>query len=137
METKANYKGFILNANRKINGKVLIWGTDVKLKSLDFIEDLSVNPITYDKIVEKNELNEFYREHEFGTYKGIEFCIIDETSDTYTLSYTYENYKVQEKEIRLCESLGFKEIDRTVFEKKVPKSEVTNYRIEKEDLLHK
>ena len=53
MNIWANYKGFILNANRKINGEVLIWGTDENLKRFDFIEDLSVNPITYDKIVEK------------------------------------------------------------------------------------
>ena len=54
MNIWANYKGFILNANRKINGEVLIWGTDENLKRFDFIEDLSVNLITYDKIVEKN-----------------------------------------------------------------------------------
>ena len=55
MNIWANYKGFILNANRKINCEVLIWGTDENLKRFDFIEDLSVNPITYDKIVEKME----------------------------------------------------------------------------------
>ena len=57
MNIWANYKGFILNANRKINGEVLICGTDENLKRFDFIEVLSVNPITYDKIVEKKWRN--------------------------------------------------------------------------------
>ncbi len=47
MVTKAKYKGHIISANRKTNGKVLIWGTDKELVKLGFKEDRSDTPISY------------------------------------------------------------------------------------------
>ena len=39
--------------------------------------------------------------------------------------------------IKKCEAWGMKKTDRNFYEKDVPKSEITNLRIERKDLLHK
>ena len=71
---------------------------------------MSVNPITYDKIVEKNGLNEFYREHEFGTYKGIELC--KKSDETISVETTFSE---------LCsnpdKSLGAEPVESSTIEK--------------------
>ena len=91
----------------------------------------------YFKYVPKSELEELYEEEEFGTYKGMEFRIVNESPNTYRLSFDYNDYEKEAKQIELCETSGFVKIDKTIYEKEVLKTEVENYRIEKEDLLHK
>ena len=137
MVTKAIYKGHVLSANRKTNGKVLIWGNDKELLKFGFNEDRSDTPISYDKIVDKSELEELYHEYEFGTWKDIEFVIDGGTDENYTLWYSYSDYEKEDDIIQKCELFNFEKYDRNVYVKSVPKTEVTNYRIEKEDLLHK
>ena len=69
----ANYNGYLLNANCRSNGKILLWGEQKKLLELGFNEDKDDDPITYDKIVNKAELEELYEEREYGTWNGMEF----------------------------------------------------------------
>lgn len=116
--------------NCRRNEKVLIWGEDIKLLELGFEADTSDKPITYDKIVDKSELEELYEEREYGTWNDIEFVINGETEKTYTIWYW-------NKDENMCKLLGMKVYDKGIYVKEVPKTEVTNYRIEKEDLLHK
>ena len=137
MVTKAIYKGYVLSANRKTNGKVLIWGNDKELLKFGFNEDRSDTPISYDKIVDKSELEELYHEYEYGTWKDIEFVIDGGTDENYTLWYSYSDYEKEDDIIQKCELFNFEKYDRNVYVKSVPKTEVTNYRIEKEDLLNK
>ena len=137
MVTKAIYKGHVLSANRKTNGKVLIWGNDKELLKFGFNEDRSDTPISYDKIVDKSELEELYNEYEYVTWKDIEFVIFGGTDENYTLLYSYSDYEKENDIIQKLELFNFEKYDRNVYVKSVPKTEVTNYRIEKEDLLHK
>lgn len=44
---------------------------------------------------------------------------------------------IDEKDKNMCKLLGMKGYDKGIYVKEVPKSSLTNYRIEKEDLLHK
>lgn len=129
----ANYNGYLLNANCRSNGKILLWGEQKKLLELGFNEDKDDDPITYDKIVNKTELEELYEEHEFGTYRGIEFSINGGTEKTYTIWY----WNKDDEEERMCKSLGMELYERGIYVKEVQKSEIINYRIEKEDLLNK
>ena len=96
MVTKAIYKGHVLSANRKTNGKVLIWGNDKELLKFGFNEDRSDTPISYDKIVDKSELEELYHEYEYGTWKDIEFVIDGGTDENYTLWYSYSDYEKED-----------------------------------------
>ena len=48
-----------------------------------------------------------------------------------------EQIIIDEKDKNMCKLLGMKVYDKGIYVKEVPKTEVTNYRIEKEDLLHK
>ena len=137
MVTKAIYKGHVLSANRKTNGKVIIWGNDKELLKFGFNEDRSDTPISYDKIVDKSELEELYNEYEYVTWKDIEFVIFGGTDENYTLLYSYSDYEKENDIIQKLELFNFEKYDRNVYVKSVPKTEVTNYRIEKEDLLHK
>ena len=137
MLTKAIYKGHVLSANRKTNGKVLIWGTDKELVKLGFKEDRSDTPISYDKIVDNSELEELYHEYEYGTWKDVEFVIDGGTDKTYTLWYSYSDYEKEDEIIQKCEFYNFEKYDRNVYVKSVPKNEVINYRTEREDLLNK
>lgn len=137
METYAKYKGYILRASRKPDGLILIWGSDRNLLKYGFHEDLTDKPITYDKLVEKIELEELYHLHEFGTWHDIEFVINGGTDKTYTLWYSYKDYKENADLIQKCELFAFEKYDRNVYVKSVPKTEITNYRTEKEGLLHK
>lgn len=137
MVTKAIYKGHVLSANRKTNGKVLIWGNDKELLKFGFNEDRSDTPISYDKIVDKSELEELYHEYEYVTWKDIEFVIFGGTDENYTLLYSYSDYEKEDDIIQKLELFNFEKYDRNVYVKSVPKTEVTNYRIEKEDLLNK
>ena len=59
------------------------------------------------------------------------------TDENYTLLYSYSDYEKENDIIQKCELFNFEKYDRNVYVKSVPKTEVTNYRIEKEDLLHK
>lgn len=129
----AKYNGYLLNANCRSNGKILLWGEQKKLLELGFNEDKDDDPITYDKIVNKTELEELYEEHEFGTYRGIEFSINGGTEKTYTIWY----WNKDDEEERMCKSLGMELYERGIYVKEVQKSEIINYRIEKEDLLNK
>ena len=102
-----------------------------------FNEDRSDTPISYDKIVDKSELEELYNEYEYVTWKDIEFVIFGGTDENYTLLYSYSDYEKENDIIQKLELFNFEKYDRNVYVKSVPKTEVTNYRIEKEDLLHK
>ena len=137
MRTLAKYKGYVLNATRKSNGKVLIWGTDKQLLKFNFNEDKTDDPVTYDRIVDKPELEELYREDYFGMWNGMEFYILGEDENSYVISYSYHDYIEEAEIIKKCEAWGMKKTDRNFYEKDVPKSEITNLRIEKKDLLHK
>ena len=44
---------------------------------------------------------------------------------------------IDEKDKNMCKLLGMKVYDKGIYVKEVPKTALTNYRIEKEDLLHK
>ena len=71
------------------------------------------------------------------TWKDIEFVIFGGTDENYTLLYSYSDYEKENDIIQKLELFNFEKYDRNVYVKSVPKTEVTNYRIEKEDLLHK
>lgn len=129
----AKYNGYLLNANCRSNEKILLWGEQKKLLEFGFNEYKDDDPITYDKIVNKTELEELYEEHEFGTYRGIEFSINGGTEKTYTIWY----WTKDDEEERMCKSLGMELYERGIYVKGVQKSEIINYRIEKEDLLNK
>ena len=137
MRTLAKYKGYVLNATRKSNGKVLIWGTDKQLLKFNFNEDKTDDPVTYDRIVDKPELEELYREDYFGMWNGMEFYILGEDENSYVISYSYHDYIEEAEIIKKCEAWGMKKTDRNFYEKDVPKSEIANLRIERKDLLHK
>ena len=55
----------------------------------------------------------------------------------YTLWYSTYNYKRDAEMIKKIESLGMKIVEPGLWRIEVSKTALTNYRIEKEDLLHK
>ena len=135
-EGKAKYKGILYKGRQQSNGMVLL--TTYNENEAEGFEK-KIYPdghFIYFKYVPKSELEKLYEE-EFGTYKGMEFRIVNESPNTYRLSFDYNDYEKEAKQIELCETSGFVKIDKTIYEKEVPKTALTNYRIEKEDLLHK
>ena len=134
----ANYNGHLLNANCRSNGKILLWGEQKKLLELGFNEDKDDDPITYDKIVNKAELEELYEEREYGTWNGMEFELDGGAPNGwYTLWYGTGDYERDAETIKKIESLGMKIVEPGLWRIEVPKKALTNYRIEKENLLHK
>jgi hypothetical protein len=138
MNIWARYKGILYDASLKSDSEVIV-RTLIKSESDNsfFIKKYPDGTPCYIKYVPKSELEELYEEEEFGTYKGMEFRIVNESPNTYRLSFDYNDYEKEAKQIELCETSGFVKIDKTIYEKEVLKTEVENYRIEKEDLLHK
>ena len=138
MNIWARYKGILYDASLKSDSEVIV-RTLTKSESDNsfFIKKYPDGTPCYIKYVPKSELEELYEEEEFGTYKGMEFRIVNESPNTYRLSFDYNDYEKEAKQIELCETSGFVKIDKTIYEKEVLKTEVENYRIEKEDLLHK
>lgn len=138
MSMWAKYKGILYDASMKSENDVIIRSFN-KAETDDsfFVKKYpDGNPI-YIKYVAKTELEELYHEYEYGTWKDIEFVIDGGTDENYTLWYSYSDYKKEDDIIQKCELFNFEKYDRNVYVKSVPKTEVTNYRIEKEDLLHK
>ena len=138
MNIWARYKGYLLNANCRRNEKVRIWGEDIKLLELGFEADTSDKPITYDKIVDKSELEELYEEREYGTWNDMEFELDGGApKGWYTIWFGTGDYKRDAEKINKIESLGMKIVEPGLWRIEVPKSSLTNYHIEKEYLLHK
>ena len=137
MKTWANYNGILYSAT--------MWSEDeVKIRTHDKNEATGFEEKKYPdghsvyiKIVDKSELEELYDEYEYGTWKGMEFVIDGGTETTHTIWFDFHDYIAQADKIQKCESYGMEKYDRNVYVKSVPKSEITNYRTEKKDLLHK
>ena len=55
----------------------------------------------------------------------------------YTIWYSTYNYRKDSETIKKIESLGMKIVEPGLWRIEVPKKALTNYHIEKEDLLHK
>ncbi len=138
MNIWARYKGILYDASLKSDSEVIV-RTLIKSESDNsfFIKKYPDGTPCYIKYVPKSELEELYEEEEFGTYKGMEFRIVNESPNTYRLSFDYNDYEKEAKQIELCETSGFVKIDKTIYEKEVLKTEVENYRIERENLLNK
>lgn len=134
MSMWAKYKGILYDASMKSENDVIIRSFN-KAETDDsfFMKNYPDGKPIYIKYVAKTELEELYKEHNFGTYKGIEFSINGGTEKTYTIWFWYKD----DEEKRTCESLGMELYERGIYVKEVDKSEVTNFRIEKEDLLNK
>ena len=138
MSMWAKYKGILYDASMKSENDVIIRSFN-KAETDDsfFVKKYPDGKPIYIKYVAKTELEELYDEHKFGTYKGIEFSINGETEKTYTIWYWYYDDENINSEIEKCESLGMDLYEKGIYTKSVPKSQITNFRIEKEDLLHK
>ena len=134
MNIWAKYKEILYDASSKSKTEVII-RTFNKSESDDsfFIKKYPDGTPIYIKYVAKAELEELYEEREYGTWNDMEFVIFGETEETYTIMY----WNKDEKDKNMCKLLGMKVYDKGIYVKEVPKTEVTNYRIEKEDLLHK
>ena len=134
MSMWANYNGLLYDASMKSENDVII--RSFKKSETDdsfFMKEYpDGNPI-YIKYVPKTELEELYEEHNFGTYKGIEFSINGGTDKTYIIWFWIKD----DEEKRMCESLGMELYERGIYVKEVVKSEITHFRIEKENLLKK
>ncbi len=81
----------------------------------------------YIKEVPKKEVEWFCRIGNRGKYKGRRVGIIGETDTEYVITSGY----VSEGEQLFTKENGFEQIDRYLFEGKVPKSEVTDVKEEK------
>ena len=76
----------------------------------------------YRKIVPKKEVEWFCRIRNQGMYKGRKIAVIGETDTEYIISSGY----VSEGEQLFTEENGFEQVDRYLFEGKVPKNEITD-----------
>ena len=76
----------------------------------------------YIKEVLKEDVEWFCRIRNQGMYKGRKIAVIGETDTEYIISSGY----VSEGEQLFTEENGFEQVDRYLFEGKVPKSEVTD-----------
>ena len=76
----------------------------------------------YIKEVPLEEVEWFCRIRNQGMYKGRKIAVIGETDTEYIISSGY----VSEGEQLFTEGNGFEQVDRYLFEGKVPKSEVTD-----------
>ena len=81
----------------------------------------------YRKIVPKKEVEWFCNIWNVGKYKGYDVEITNETDTEYTITPGY----IPINNGIFTEENGFEEIDRYLFEGKVPKSEVTDVKEEK------
>jgi len=132
-EGKAKYKGILYKGREQIDGMVLIT-TYNENEAEGFEKEIYPDGhYIYFKYVARAELEELYEEREFGTWNDIEFVINGETEKTYTIWY----WTKDEKDKNMCKLLGMKVYDKGIYVKEVPKTALTNYRVEKEDLLHK
>lgn len=138
MNMRAKYKGILYDASFKSETEVII-RTIKKLEADDsfFTKTYPDGTPVYIKYIPKEELEELYHEYEYVTWKDIEFVIFGGTDENYTLLYSYSDYEKENDIIQKCELFNFEKYDKNVYVKSVPKTEVTNYRIEKEDLLNK
>ena len=123
----------------KYRGKIYscsLGDTEALLRSHD-IEDLEKNGFKknpyygknkfsdvgkYIKEVLKEDVEWFCRIRNQGMYKGRKIAVIGETDTEYIISSGY----VSEGEQLFTKENGFEQVDRYLFEGKVPKSEVTD-----------
>lgn len=139
MNMWAKYKGILYDASFKSKTEVII-RTFNKSESDDsfFIKKYPDGTPIYIKYVAKAELEELYEEREYGTWNGMEFELDGGAPrGWYTLWYSTYNYKRDAEMIKKIESLGMKIVEPGLWRIEVSKTALTNYRIEKEDLLHK
>ena len=139
MNIWAKYKGILYDASFKSKTEVII-RTFNKSESDDsfFIKNYPDGTPIYIKYVAKTELEELYEEREYGTWNGMEFELDGGAPrGWYTLWYSTYNYKRDAEMIKKIESLGMKIVEPGLWRIEVPKTALTNYRVEKEDLLHK
>lgn len=129
MNICAKYNGILYDAGFNSENEIILRSNNKNELNNGFIK---YEEIFY-KIVPKTELEELYEEHEFCTYRDIEFSIGGGTENTYTIFYWIND----EKDKKMCESLKMEVYDKGIYVKEILKTEVTNYRIEKEDILHK
>lgn len=125
----AQYNGKKYDASFQSETEIIIRSND----EMDLKNGFQKYENIFFKIVNKSDLEQLYEEHEFGTYRGIEFSINGGTEKTYTIWY----WNKDDEEERMCKSLGMELYERGIYVKEVQKSEIINYRIEKEDLLNK
>lgn len=139
MNMWAKYKGILYDASFKSKTEVII-RTFNKSESDDsfFIKNYPDGTPIYIKYVARAELEELYKEREYGTWNGMEFELDGGAPrGWYTLWYSTYNYKRDAEMIKKVESLGMKIVEPGLWRIEVSKTALTNYRIEKEDLLHK
>lgn len=139
MNMWAKYKGILYDASFKSKTEVII-RTFNKSESDDsfFIKNYPDGTPIYIKYVARAELEELYEEREYGTWNGMEFELDGGAPrGWYTLWYSTYNYKRDAEMIKKVESLGMKIVEPGLWRIEVSKTALTNYRIEKEDLLHK
>ena len=84
----------------------------------------------YIKVVPNEEIEWFCNIWNVGKYKGYDVEITNETDTEYTITPGY----IPINNGIFTEENGFEEIDRYLFEGKVPKSEVTDIKEEKEPI---
>ena len=135
----AKYKGLLYDASLKSDSEVIV-RTLIKSESDNsfFIKKYPDSTPCYIKYVPKSELEELYEEREYGTWNDMEFELDGGAPrGWYTLWYSTYNYKRDAEMIKKIESLGMKIVEPGLWRIEVPKTALTNYRIEKEDLLHK
>lgn len=136
MNTWAVYKGIKYDASFHTKNEIILRTFDKKALKLNFYEKQYPNGKTiYIKHVDKSELDELYDEHEFGTWHGMEFRINGGTETEHTIWFWFNDYN--DPDYKKCMKYNMDTYDKGVLVKSVPKSEITNYRIEREDLLHK
>ena len=132
MKYIAQYNGKKYDASFQSETEIIIRSND----EMDLKNGFQKYENIFFKIVNKSDLEQLYEEHLYGTYKGIEFSINGETEKTYTIWYWYYDDENINSEIEKCESLGMVLYEKGIYTKSVPMSQITNFRIEKEDLLH-
>ena len=76
----------------------------------------------YIKVAPNEEIEWFCNIYNVGKYKGRQVGVIRETDTEYVITSGY----VSEGEQLFTEENGFEQVDRYLFEGKVPKSEVTD-----------
>ena len=139
MNMWAKYKGILYDASFKSETEVII-RTIKKLEADDsfFTKTYPDGTPVYIKYIPKEELEELYEEREYGTWNGMEFELDGGVPNGwYTIWYSTYNYRKDAETIKKIESLGMKIVEPGLWRIEVPKKALTNYHIEKEDLLHK
>ena len=118
----AIYKGKEYSAWKNNQEKIVLRSTDIDEVKEGFepCEPFIINdveePIVCRKIVEKAEVEEYYRIRTIAIYKGFKFQVIDEKDEEISIVSMIGDY-------RMWKSMGLKIIDKGVYQKWIKKSE--------------